>query len=95
MEATFWGECAKYGVIGVSFGVMLFYLLRDKITMAKEMRADKAELVELFKTVVRDNTLAIQQSNQAMNKLATALGDRPCLHDDRNVRDTIAQERNS
>lgn len=62
-------EFGKYGLFGLSFGVLLYVTIRDKQKMANDMREDSKTLVEL----VKNNTLAMQS-------LRDTLASRPCLH---------------
>lgn len=62
------GEFAKYGVIALAFGLLLWRTLNDKDRMANEMNADKKDLMAAYKA----NTVA-------MTELRNTLDGRPCL----------------
>jgi hypothetical protein len=85
MDSVLLQEFAKYGVIGLAFGFLLISLIKDKKSMADEMKVDKEKLINLFEGTIHSNTVAIQNSNQAMNTLSTALSKRPCLIKDKSV----------
>lgn len=65
---TILAEFARYGVIGLSFGVLLWATLRDKDRMAQEMNKDKRDLREAY-----------LQVGEAVRDLREALNDRPCV----------------
>lgn len=73
----FLAECAKYGLIALSFGLLLWKTLQDKDRMAAEMNRDKRDLIEAY----RKNT-------EAFLELKTALDNRPCF-----IADAHAQEK--
>ena len=63
------GEFAKYGVIALAFGILLYATLRDKDRMAQEMNKDKRDLLAAYIAV-----------GQAVQDLRDALNVRPCVH---------------
>lgn len=61
-------EFARYGIIGLSFGVLLYATLRDKDRMAAEMNKDKRDLLQAYIEV-----------GDAVKDLRDALNVRPCI----------------
>lgn len=61
-------EFAKYGVVALSFGILLWATLRDKDRMAAEMNKDKRDLLAAYVAV-----------GNAIEDLRTALNVRPCI----------------
>lgn len=61
-------EFARYGIIGLSFGVLLWATLRDKDRMAAEMNKDKRDLLQAYTDV-----------GGAVRDLRDALNSRPCI----------------
>lgn len=56
-------EFARYGIIGLSFGVLLWATLRDKDRMAIELNADKERLLTALtevSMVVANNTTVMR-----------------------------------
>jgi hypothetical protein len=70
-------EFARYGIIGLSFGVLLWATLKDKDRMAAEMNKDKRDLLAAYTA----NTEAQTKTASAVSALQKSLDARPCIMD--------------
>jgi hypothetical protein len=63
-----YGEFAKGGVVALSFGIMLIFILRSHMQMGKELKEDKEKVLNAF-----------VQNTEFVRGLTEALNRRPCV----------------